>query len=68
MRVFKSEKEGSWPYFLFYVDSAVGSEAGTNFVEVASVYDEPRVVRRSEDGKHVVREHIVRMRQLKLMD
>jgi hypothetical protein len=64
MRVFKSEKEGSWPYFLFYVDSAVDPEVGANLVEVVSVYDQTRVVRRSEDGERVVREHVLRTRQL----
>jgi hypothetical protein len=61
MRVFKSEKEGSWPYFLFYVDAATASAASEEKnMEVTDVYREPRIVQRSEDGRHVVREHVVR--------
>jgi hypothetical protein len=65
VRVFKSEKAGSWPYFLFYVDGATASGTGADKMEVASVYDRPRVVGRSEDGKHIVREYVVRTRILK---
>jgi hypothetical protein len=54
MRVFKSGKEGSWPYFLFYVEGA--AKSANDGVQ------ETRVVKRSDDGKHVVREHVVRAR------
>ena len=62
VRVFKSEKADSWPYFLFYVDGARASRTGADKMEVAGVYDRPRLVRRSEDGKHIVREYVVRTR------
>ena len=62
VRVFKSEKEGSWPYFLFYVDGPVatlGLRRGEGDRKTWSWNEEPRVVRRSTDGKHVIREHVV---------
>ncbi|CAI9635688.1 unnamed protein product [Alternaria burnsii] len=60
VRVFKSEKEGSWPYFLFYVDSPPAPGVMVDKSRVAGSYDRPRIVRRSEDGSHVVREHVMR--------
>jgi hypothetical protein len=51
LRVFKSEKQGSWPYFLFYVEGSQGDSGGLG---------KSRVVKRSEDGRHVVREHVLR--------
>ena len=62
VRVFKSEKEGSWPYFLFYVDIPPAPGVMVDRSRVAGSYDRPRIVRRSEDGSHVVREHVMRMR------
>jgi hypothetical protein len=53
VRVFKSEKEGSWPYFLFYVEG--GDARGDGQGEV-------RVLERSFDGRSVVREHVLRGR------
>jgi len=63
VRVFKSEKEGSWPYFLFYVDGATASAASDEgIMDLAGKPSEPRVVRKSEDGRRIVREHVVRMK------
>jgi hypothetical protein len=59
MRVFKSEKEGSWPYFLFYVEGSAASGNG-EMAEADSAMRKTRVVKRSEDGKHVIREHVIR--------
>lgn len=63
VRVFKSEKEGSWPYFLFYVE---GPEPATSTkrsngkdIKEELVNEVTKVVTRSEDGRHVVREHII---------
>jgi hypothetical protein len=56
VRVFKSEKEGSWPYLLFYVERPA---------------EEPKpppegqgntVVKRSMDGKSALREHVFRVK------
>jgi len=62
VRVFKSEKEGSWPYFLFYVDgpaATLGLRGGENNKKIWSSNEEPRIIRESADGKHVIREHVV---------
>ncbi|EUC47215.1 hypothetical protein COCMIDRAFT_24834 [Bipolaris oryzae ATCC 44560] len=63
VRVFKSEKEGSWPYFLFYVEGPSIApiwkrSTSTDSVE-GSVDTAPKVIMRSEDGRNVVREHVV---------
>ena len=52
VRVLESEKEGSWPYFLFYVAGTAKSADG----EMGN----SRVIKRTEDGKHVIREHVIR--------
>jgi hypothetical protein len=62
VKVFKSEKGGSWPYFLFYVDISPASGVMVDRSRVAGSYDRPRIVRKSEDGSHVVREHVMRMK------
>jgi hypothetical protein len=59
LRVFKSEKEGNWPYFLFYVEGAAASGSG-DMAEADSGMRGTRVVKRSEDGNHVIREHVTR--------
>jgi hypothetical protein len=66
VRVFKSEKAGSFPYFLFYVDGATASGTGADKMERADLFNRPRSVRISKDGKHVVREHVMRVRVPKL--
>ncbi|KAJ4367105.1 Mitochondrial import inner membrane translocase subunit tim8 [Neocucurbitaria cava] len=77
VRVFKSEKAGSLPYLLFYVEDGGGPGEtpglgvwegpwwdGVNGTreEGGSAVKESRVVERSEDGKNVVREHVLRGR------
>lgn len=63
VRVFKSEKEGSWPYFLFYVVGPgiapiwkrnAGLDTTEGYVDAG-----PKVIMRNEDGRNVVREHTV---------
>lgn len=70
VRVFKSEKEGSWPYFLFYVDGAMAYAAseGKKIRNIGGVSSEPRIVQRSADGRRLVREHVVRTRLPKSLD
>lgn len=60
VRVFRSEKEGSWPYFLFYVEDPGMTPAGGNGGKNAGADGDqgPHVAMRS-DGKYVVREHII---------
>jgi hypothetical protein len=63
VRVFKSEKEGSWPYFLFFVEGP-GATPIWKRSDGKDIMEEhtgagPKVVMRSEDGKHVIREHVV---------
>lgn len=54
VRVYKSEKEGSWPYLLFYVEGPVEKpKPPPGELDVA-------VMKRSVDGKNVVREHVFR--------
>ncbi|KAI4640738.1 hypothetical protein J4E93_008329 [Alternaria ventricosa] len=69
VRVFKGLEDENWPYFLFYVAgttaSAASEEAGMG---VADVYNETRVMRRSDDGRNVVREHVLRMTLPKSVD
>ncbi|RAQ99818.1 vacuolar amino acid transporter 1 [Stemphylium lycopersici] len=64
VRVFKSEKEGSWPYFLFYVQDpeATTKERRGKSGTIAHADAEPKIVKKSKDGRHVVREHVVRTR------
>ncbi|USP75837.1 hypothetical protein yc1106_03111 [Curvularia clavata] len=63
VRVFKSEKEGSWPYFLFYVKgpgmAPIWKRNGSEEEAEENGYEGPKVVMRSENGRHVVREHVV---------
>ena len=62
VRVFKSDEKGNWPYLLFYVAGPTASAASEEEIaEGVDVYNETRIVRRSQDGKHVVREHVLRM-------
>jgi hypothetical protein len=66
VRVFKSGKEGSWPYILFYVD-------GPDEMPKAGKASTPRsagkggassrVVKSSSDGKNIVREHVFHVAQ-----
>ncbi|KAI2487463.1 Vacuolar amino acid transporter protein 1 [Pyrenophora tritici-repentis] len=65
VRVFKSEKEGSWPYFLFYVEgppAMAEKREERNEPEIQNRNEEPKIVGRSVDGKHIIREHVVRAR------
>jgi hypothetical protein len=71
VRVFKSEKPGSLAFFLFYVDepgpepspkpsprsSVVKSGGGARDID-----GETKVVKRSADGKNIVREHVFRVK------
>lgn len=63
VRVFKSEKEGSWPYFLFHIAGPGTApiwkrSASTDSVE-GYVDAGPKVIMRSKDGRYMVREHVV---------
>jgi hypothetical protein len=58
MKVFKSEKEGSWPYFLFYVEGPAASGGGDS--GSGSEMRDTRVVKRSDDREHLIREHVIR--------
>jgi hypothetical protein len=65
VRVFKSEKAGSLPYLLLYVEGPVETKSkagGENRSERRndSVYE--GVVGSSHDGKSVVREHVYHAR------
>lgn len=64
VRVFMSEKEGSWPYFLFYVEGpeATTKERRGNDRTIAHAGEGPKIVKKSKDGRHAVREHVVRAR------
>lgn len=66
VRVFKSEKEGSWPYFLFYVEgpetASISKRKNDKNVNEGHVSEAARVITRSEDGRRVVREHVIRAR------
>ncbi|KAG9387779.1 Vacuolar amino acid transporter protein 1 [Pyrenophora tritici-repentis] len=65
VRVFKSEKEGSSPYFLFYVEGPAAmaeKREERNEPEIQNRNEEPKIVGRSVDGKHIIREHVVRAR------
>jgi hypothetical protein len=62
VRVFKSEKAGSLPYFLFYVEgpaSSTGSALENRDNEGPKIVPEQRVTR-SVDGRSIVREHVFR--------
>jgi hypothetical protein len=58
VRVFKPENHGPYSYLLFYVAGPVGSTpplVGT----AGSGGDTGRVVGRSDDGRKIVREHVI---------
>jgi hypothetical protein len=58
VRVFKPENHGPYSYLLFYVAGPVGC-APPPVEATGSGGDTGRVVRRSEDGRKIVREHII---------
>ena len=67
VRVFKSEKPGSLPYFLFYVEEPqpeakpdTRAEVSKSANETRNGRVESRLVKKSVDEKSVVRHHVFR--------
>jgi hypothetical protein len=58
VRVFKPENHGPYSYLLFYVAGPVGN-APPPVGAAGSGGDMARVVGRSEDGRKIVREHVI---------